>query len=922
MSFVEIINTIFIGPIKLLFEIIFSFVNDRINNPGYSIIFLSLAINILVLPLYMRADVMQKKAQETEKRLSDGIKHIKKSFMGDEKMMILQTYYRQNNYSPFSALSGSASLVLQIPFFMAAVQVLSNIPVLEGAKLGPISNLGAPDGLLVIGGISINLLPILMTLVNFVSSAIFSKDAPFKTKIQLYVMALFFLVFLYKYPSGLVFYWLLNNVFSLVKTMFYKLKNPKSVLSILLSVIGVGISVIPFIAGIDGIKLRALFFAVAVLLQIPLVFPRVKSKINIKLKEGKPNGKLFTLCSLFLTTFIGLFIPATIVAASPQEFINVDNFYNPIWYVVSALCLAAGTFLIWFRIFHWLASDKAKAIFDKGMLILCGIAVINYMFFGTNLGNLATNLRFTENDVVFSPTQQLINIAVLIAVTVALYLVATKKVVRYVLLAGIIALSGMSGLNISKAQKAISSVYIPQETDSQNPEFEFSKNGKNVVVMMLDRAQSVYVPYIMNERPELKKQFDGFVNYSNTLSYGVVTNIAVPALLGGYEYTPVELNKRDNESLASKHNEAHLLMPKLFADNGFNVTVCNPIYIDYQWISNLSFFDKLPGMKAFESRTNPALTAQNKITITNNLRNFFCFGLMKSLPLTVQSTIYNNGEYSQALVSDEINYYSGQIIESNKKSVGYNPDFLNAYSALENLIESTKITEDNNNFIFMMNDTPHQPQLLQLPDYTSEAEVDNSKFEIADKNYYTINGDDKLLVNDSRQLSSYHCNMATFIEIGKWLDYLREAGVYDNTRIILVADHGYHYNQVEELMINRDDRVLDMQAFFPLLMVKDFGATGFTTSNEFMTNADVPTLAVSGIIDNPINPFTKKPITDDGKKEHAQMISLSLDYNVSTNNGNTYHAGEWLSVKNGIWDENKIELINEEIVLKEHDSLK
>ena len=52
-------------------------------------------------------------------------------------------------------------------------------------------------------------------------------------------MALFFLVFLYTSPSGLVFYWTLNNVFSLGKTIYYKLKNPQLVLRIVISLFGI-----------------------------------------------------------------------------------------------------------------------------------------------------------------------------------------------------------------------------------------------------------------------------------------------------------------------------------------------------------------------------------------------------------------------------------------------------------------------------------------------------------------------------------------------------------------------------------------------------------------------------------------------------------------------------------------------------------
>ena len=101
---------------------------------------------------------------------------------------MLQTYYRQNNYKPTNALNGSVSLLLEIPFFMAAYQFLSGLTVLDGVSFGPIKNLGAPDGMLVIGTLAINVLPVLMTLINVISSAIYLKGFPLKTKIQLYAM--------------------------------------------------------------------------------------------------------------------------------------------------------------------------------------------------------------------------------------------------------------------------------------------------------------------------------------------------------------------------------------------------------------------------------------------------------------------------------------------------------------------------------------------------------------------------------------------------------------------------------------------------------------------------------------------------------------------------------------------------------------
>ena len=64
------------------------------------------------------------------------------------------------------------------------------------------------------------MLPIAMTLINIIAGAIYTKGFSFKEKAQIYGMALVFLVILYNSPSGLVLYWTMNNVFSLIKKYF------------------------------------------------------------------------------------------------------------------------------------------------------------------------------------------------------------------------------------------------------------------------------------------------------------------------------------------------------------------------------------------------------------------------------------------------------------------------------------------------------------------------------------------------------------------------------------------------------------------------------------------------------------------------------------------------------------------------------
>ena len=170
-----------------------------------------------------------------------------------------------------------------------------------------------------------------------------------------------------------------------------------------------------------------------------------------------------------------------------------------------------------------------------------------------------------------------------------------------------------------------------------------------------------------------------------------------------------------------------------------------------------------------------------------------------------------------------------------------------------------------------------------------------------------------------RQMMHYQCNMAAMIQLGNWFDYLRENGVYDNTRIILVADHGQHLEHLDELMMDDGETTSrDVEHFYPLLMVKDFNCDEFNTSYDFMTNADVPTLATRDLVDNPTNPFTGKPINSNEKNAHDQFLIMSFNWHVDENNGNTFLPSSWASVRDNLWDKNNWTFYNEEIVLTEH----
>ena len=909
------VYTLLIGPLELFFELVFSLANHVFHNPGISIVFLSLAMNFLVLPLYNRADTMQAEASAREKEMQPGIAHIRKTFTGDERFMMLQTYYRQNNYKPTDALKGSVSLLLEIPFFIAAYNFLSDLEALQFFSFGPIQNLGMPDGLLAIGGLTINVLPILMTAINIASGAIYTKGLSNMSKLQVYGMAAIFLVLLYQSPSGLLIYWTLNNLFSLAKNIFYKLKNPAMTLCAMISAVGAAALVyVGLVHPMPTFRSQVMMCGLLALLQLPLAGCLLARKFPVKkpIVLNKGDKIIFYLGAVFLTLLTGVLIPSAVIMDSTDEFISLSSFESPLLYVHNSVLLAAGVFLIWLGVFYALASPAWKKLMGLGTWILCGAAAVDYMFFGRSYGNLSSNLQF---DVMPDPTakQQLANMLVLLVLAAVMWLLFNKKqeIAKAICLAGCLAVVGMCGFNVNTIHKEVAAKEesLQAIAEQGKPTISLSKNGKNVVVLMLDRAIAAYAPYIFNEKPELAKQFEGFTYYPNTASYGSSTLYGAPALYGGYEYTPIEMNRRDRELLVDKHTEALTVMPLLFSNAGYETTVCDPSLAGYNMMPDLSIYDDYPQIHRYITRGQFSLwegvnteQAQQKLK-----RNFFCYSLFKIAPVVCQPNIYDRGSYNEQQKKydwqennkiEELNQAMGlQTADNIYQAEGISEDFVSAYAVLKNLPNMTRISsEEKNTFLMMSNDTTHDGIMLQTPDYEIAAKVNNEEFERLHADRFTLNGK-TMKMETVRQAVHYHANMASYIQLGNWFDYLRRQGVYDNTRIIIVSDHGSVLGHFEDLLWNDGaEQYDDMMFFNPLMMVKDFNSTEYVVDEQFMTNADVPTLATNDLIENPVNPFTGKAINSEPKNAPEHFVFYSWHWNPSEQTGTTFLPGVWHEV--------------------------
>ena len=888
-----------VRPIELIIEVIFTLMFRFFQDPGMALFGVSIAVSFMVLPLYLRADAIQEEEQKKQDEMRPWLEHIKKYFKGDERYMLTSAYYKEAGYRPLYALRSVLSLLLQIPFFIAAYHYLSHLELLNGCSMGVISDLGKPDGLISLGGFSIHVLPVLMTAINIISGMIYSKDAPLKTKIQIVVLALVFLVLLYPSPSGLVIYWTMNNVFSLCKNIVMKhVKNKKRFLfgtAVFFSVVFIIYSVVlgkwSAAFNVSDYETVAVYVFIALFPLILLVLRSKRIRKVIPAAAGKVSGTDFYLLSGALTAFFGLVVPMAVIFSSPQEFINVFYYRNPLTFVLTTFLTYAGLFLVWGSIIFYMLNAGHRTRFCQLLVCILYGSVLDYYCFKADVGTMGLYLNF-HNHPWFVPSIRYGSAVAIVVLSVVLLLLWKFRMVVYrylsvVLIAVFFTIIFYQGLNV---QREISKVEINEILEDEDVGFKLSRNGKNVVVVMVDAAVSGYLPFFMEEKPELVKQYDGFVYYPNAVSTGLFTNYGAQAIYGGYEYTTGGMNVRSDVSLEQKFNEAFRVMPVIFGENGYNVTVSDISYAGYQKFPDFSIYTDYPYINAFHYGDRYSW-GNETIEETWSLmeRNFVFYSLYRCAPPILQDNIY-----------DDANYLAG----SGKKS-WYPNELKSEYMALEKLPQHTKILDgDRGELMIYANMTAHSEGILQLPDYTMPEVMDNSSYDF--EMVRTI--DDVTLNIDSPEGEGekyYHVNMAALLKLGEWFDYLREEGVWDNTRIIIVSDHGRANGQFDSMLMPEG---LDVQGVNCLLLVKDYNSMGFVTDDRFMTNADVPAIALEGVVADPVNPFTGKAISMEAKTDGVDVF-LGRDWDLPE--GNTFdEKADWYHVKDDIFDESNWTLID------------
>src|SRR5262245_3685058 len=212
----EFINAIHFGTFQWLVVPLLQSLKGMygyVGNYGWSLIILTIVINLVMFPLRHKSVVSMRKMQEVQpevKAIQDRYAHLKMSDPGRAKMnQEMMALYKERGVNP---ASGCVPMLLTLPVLYAFYSVLSVAIELRGAPfIGQIHDLTAHDPWFI--------WPIAMGVTMFIQQKMTPTSAdPTQQRMMLIMPVMMSGMFLWA-SSGLVIYWTVSNVWGIAQQL-------------------------------------------------------------------------------------------------------------------------------------------------------------------------------------------------------------------------------------------------------------------------------------------------------------------------------------------------------------------------------------------------------------------------------------------------------------------------------------------------------------------------------------------------------------------------------------------------------------------------------------------------------------------------------------------------------------------------------
>ena len=190
---------------------------------GVTIIIFSILFKLCLLPITLAQMKQQKAVEFYQTKMADELDYIRINYTGEQAHSLFMDTHRKNGITPYFTLRPFLFTFLPIPFLIAIFNALGEMVHFKGQSFLFITDLAYTDSCcsIVFWGQSdetvINILPILMTIVSFLSVGLKAKKQNgFLRNISLnykfILLNLFFLFLFYPFPASMVLFWMLMNV--------------------------------------------------------------------------------------------------------------------------------------------------------------------------------------------------------------------------------------------------------------------------------------------------------------------------------------------------------------------------------------------------------------------------------------------------------------------------------------------------------------------------------------------------------------------------------------------------------------------------------------------------------------------------------------------------------------------------------------
>lgn len=182
-----------------------TFLHSFIPNWGWAIVALTILVKLAFFPL----TAASYKSMAKMRRLAPKIKILQEQF-ADDKMKLNQETMALYKAEKVNPAGGCLPMLVQMPVFIALFYVLQAAVEMRGAPwLGWIQDLSLPDPWYI--------LPVLMCVTMVFQTWLNPKPADPMQEKMMWIMPFMFAFTFFFFPSGLVLYWVVSNIFSIAQ---------------------------------------------------------------------------------------------------------------------------------------------------------------------------------------------------------------------------------------------------------------------------------------------------------------------------------------------------------------------------------------------------------------------------------------------------------------------------------------------------------------------------------------------------------------------------------------------------------------------------------------------------------------------------------------------------------------------------------